>query len=91
MLTNNMLDQNTSGHNPFSNRRKEEQPANDHFRTTRQWLNIIFMIGAVVGVLLYLFHTPQSKLLNALYALLNEENSFLHTLVSFCCTASGAV
>ena len=99
-----MLDQNTSGHNPFSNRRKEEQPANDHFRTTRQWLNIIFMIGAVVGVLLYLFHTPQtvgiivilasmvfSKLLNALYALLNEENSFLHTLVSFCCTASGAV
>ena len=60
MLANNMLDQNTSGHNPFSNRRKEEQPANDHFRATRQWLNIIFMIGAMAGVLLYLFHTPQT-------------------------------
>jgi hypothetical protein len=60
MLANNMLDQNTSGHNPFSNRRKEEQPANDHFRATRQWLNIIFMIGAMAGVLLYLFHTSQT-------------------------------
>lgn len=60
MLANNKLDQNTSGHNPFSNRRKEEQPANDHFRATRQWLNIIFMIGAMAGVLLYLFHTPQT-------------------------------
>lgn len=40
--------------------RRENTPANDHFRSTRQWLNIIFMIGAVVGVLLYLFHTPQT-------------------------------
>ena len=32
----------------------------DHYHSTRQWLNIIFMIGAVVGVLLYLFHTPQA-------------------------------
>lgn len=55
MLTNNTLD-----HNSFSNRRKEEQPANDHFRTTRQWLNLIFMIGGIVGVVLYLYHTPQT-------------------------------
>ncbi len=55
MLTNNTLD-----HNSLSNRRKEEQPAKDHFRTTRQWLNLIFMIGGIVGVLLYLYHTPQT-------------------------------
>lgn len=54
MLTNNTLD-----HNSF-NRRKEEQASNDHFRTTRQWLNLIFMIGGIVGVLLYLYHTPQT-------------------------------
>lgn len=54
MLTNNTLDHNSI------NRRKEEQPANDHFRTTRQWLNLIFMIGGIVGVLLYLYHTPQT-------------------------------
>lgn len=55
-----MLTNNTFEHNSFANRRNEEKPANDHFRSTRQWLNIIFMIGAVVGVLLYLFHTPQT-------------------------------
>lgn len=32
----------------------------DQFRNTRQWLNIIFMVGAVVGVLFYLLHTPQT-------------------------------
>jgi len=37
-----------------------EQQTADHFRSTRQWLNIIFMVGAVVGVLLYLFRTPQT-------------------------------
>lgn len=26
----------------------------------RQWLNIIFMVGAVVGVAVYLLHTPQT-------------------------------
>lgn len=40
--------------------RKDKQPANDHFRSARQWLNIIFMLGAIVGVLLYLFHSPQT-------------------------------
>lgn len=55
MLTNNSLENNTFGH-----RRDADRPVNDHFRATRQWLNIIFMIGAVVGVLLYLFHTPQT-------------------------------
>lgn len=40
--------------------RGEQEPQNDHFRTTRQWLNIIFMVGAVVGVAVYLLHTPQT-------------------------------
>lgn len=41
-------------------RGEEEKPKKDQFRQTRQWLNIIFMVGAIVGVLLYLFHTPQT-------------------------------
>lgn len=49
-----MLDHNSINH------RKEEQAANDHFRTTRQWLNLIFMIGGIVGVVLYLYLTPQT-------------------------------
>lgn len=32
----------------------------DHFHEVRQWLNIIFMVGAVIGVLLYLFYKPQT-------------------------------
>lgn len=56
MLTNN----NTFEHKPFGNRREEQKPVNGHFRSTRQWLNIIFMVGAVIGVLLYVFHTPQT-------------------------------
>jgi hypothetical protein len=55
MLTNNTFELSNLG-----NRRNEEKPVNDHFRSTRQWLNIIFMIGAIVGVLLYLFHSPQT-------------------------------
>jgi len=55
-----MLTNNTFEHNTFANRRNEQKPDNDHFRSTRQWLNIIFMLGAIVGVLLYLFHTPQT-------------------------------
>ena len=34
-------------------RGEEEEPA-DRYRMLRQWLNILFMIGAVVGVVLYL-------------------------------------
>lgn len=34
--------------------------ANDRFRAIRQWLNIVFMLGAVAGVLVYIFHTPQT-------------------------------
>ena len=41
-------------------RRGKEKESNDHFRNVRQWLNILFMIGAVVGVLVYIFHTPQT-------------------------------
>ncbi len=55
-----MLTNNTFEHSNLGNRRNEEKPVNDHFRSTRQWLNIIFMIGAIVGVLLYLFHSPQT-------------------------------
>lgn len=39
---------------------RDPKASNDHFRSARQWLNIIFMLGAIVGVLLYLFHTPQT-------------------------------
>lgn len=41
-------------------RGEEESRKKDQFRTARQWLNILFMIGAVAGVLVYLFHTPQT-------------------------------
>ena len=43
-----------------SYRDKPQLPKEDHFRHVRQWLNIIFMLGAIVGVLTYLFHTPQT-------------------------------
>ncbi len=41
-------------------RRDEKEQHNEQFRQLRQWLNIIFMIGAVVGVAVYLLHTPQT-------------------------------
>lgn len=41
-------------------RGEEEKTKNDQFKQTRQWLNIIFMLGAIAGVLVYLFHTPQT-------------------------------
>ena len=42
-------------------RHSHELPENsDRFRSARQWLNIIFMIGAVIGVVLYLVHPPQT-------------------------------
>ena len=34
--------------------RGEDNKKDDRFRTTRQWLNIIFMIGAIAGVVVYL-------------------------------------
>lgn len=43
-----------------SRHRGETETKKDQFRNVRQILNIIFMIGAVIGVLLYLFHTPQT-------------------------------
>lgn len=39
---------------------KNPDDAKKQFHSTRQWLNIIFMVGAVAGVLVYLFHTPQT-------------------------------
>lgn len=41
-------------------RGEDEETKGGQFKQTRQWLNIIFMIGAIVGVLLYVFHTPQT-------------------------------
>lgn len=47
--------------NHFAERRhRKPEGDKDRFRGTRQWLNIIFMAGAVIGVLLYVFHTPQT-------------------------------
>lgn len=40
--------------------RRGKEPQGGQFRQTRQWLNIIFMVGAVVGVAVYLLHTPQT-------------------------------
>lgn len=47
---------------PYMERRhrRETPRSNDHFRTARQWLNIVFMVGAVAGVAVYLLHTPQT-------------------------------
>ncbi len=36
-------------------RRHRRQKSDDQFIYLRQWLNIIFMIGAVVGMALYFF------------------------------------
>ncbi len=42
-------------HNSFHhNHRKASYNDNNQFRAIRQWLNIIFMIGAIVGVIFYL-------------------------------------
>lgn len=40
--------------------RGEEESKPDHFRNVRQWLNIIFMIGAITGVAFYLLYTPHT-------------------------------
>ena len=40
--------------------RGEENTKADQFRNIRQWLNIIFMIGGIVGVVFYLLYTPQT-------------------------------
>ncbi|MBP7767561.1 MAG: hypothetical protein KA067_00570 [Prevotella sp.] len=37
-------------------RRGEEEKPADQFLKLRNWLNIIFMVGAIIGVLLYFFH-----------------------------------
>lgn len=43
---------NSTARRPEHRRRKKE--INDRFLPIRQWLNIIFMVGAVVGVAVYL-------------------------------------
>ena len=40
--------------------RGEDNKKEDRFRTTRQWLNIIFMIGAIAGVIVYLTQPNQN-------------------------------
>lgn len=40
--------------------RDEKKQYRGQFHQLRQWLNIIFMIGAVVGMAVYLLHTPQT-------------------------------
>ena len=40
--------------------RGEDNKKEDRFRTTRQWLNIIFMIGAIAGVVVYLTQPNQT-------------------------------
>ena len=40
--------------------RGEDNEKEDRFRTTRQWLNIIFMIGAIAGVVVYLTQPNQN-------------------------------
>ena len=44
--------ENSTARRPEHRRRKKE--INDRFLPIRQWLNIIFMVGAVVGVAVYL-------------------------------------
>ena len=44
--------ENSTARRPEHRRRK--QAINDRFLPIRQWLNIIFMVGAVVGVAVYL-------------------------------------
>lgn len=40
--------------------RGEDNEKEDRFRTTRQWLNIIFMISAIAGVVVYLTQPNQN-------------------------------
>ena len=40
--------------------RGEDNEKEDRFRATRQWLNIIFMIGAIAGVVVYLTQPNQN-------------------------------
>ena len=40
--------------------RGEDNEKEDRFRTTRQWLYIIFMIGAIAGVVVYLTQPNQN-------------------------------
>lgn len=44
--------ENSTARRPEHRHRKKE--INDRFLPIRQWLNIIFMVGAVVGVAVYL-------------------------------------
>jgi hypothetical protein len=37
-------------------RRGQEDKPEPQFLRLRNWLNLIFMIGAIIGVLLYIFH-----------------------------------
>ena len=40
--------------------RGEDNEKEDRFRTTRQWLNIIFMIGDIAGVVVFLTQPNQN-------------------------------
>ncbi len=41
--------------------RGEDNNNEDRFRTVRQWLNIIFMTGAIAGVAVYLTQTNHTS------------------------------
>lgn len=51
-------------------RRGEEEKPADQFLKLRNWLNIIFMVGAIIGVLLYFFHDQNTGTIVVLGAMI---------------------
>lgn len=56
-------------HSVTSRRRKAEEPKRDQFRMTRQWLNIIFMVGAIAGLLVYFLSDHRTGIIVILAAM----------------------
>lgn len=54
MDSNNNMDTEVSK-TPRHHRRPDEDSSRDRFFKTRNVLNILFMLGAIIGILLYLF------------------------------------
>ncbi len=51
-------------------RRGEEEKPADQILKLRNWLNIIFMVGAIIGVLLYFFHDQNTGTIVVLGAMI---------------------